>query len=57
MSNESQHESVSNMLHIMWNIYRVHHGQILIKFSDNHVGMVLHTRIFSGKDLKSNDLH
>ena len=51
MSNDKQHEMLAFMLHIMLYIFRVHYQPILMKFSDNHVGMIFQTRMFSVKDL------
>ena len=52
MSNDKQHEMLASMLHIMLYIFRVHYQPILMKFSDNHVGMVFYIRMFSIKEFK-----
>ena len=48
----SQHEVLAKMVQFLLYIWRVHYGIILLKFSDNYICMVYHTRMFIAKSFK-----
>ena len=50
MANDSWHEMLATLLQFMLYICRVHYGLSLMKFYDNHVGIVFHTKMLSVKE-------